>query len=650
MVCMYRLPQKRCYAKGSFPLPFMDQMLERLAGNKFFCFLDGFFGYFQIPIEPTDQEKTKFTSPYGTYAYKHLPFGLCNAPATFQRCIIAIFQDMLETSMEVFMDDFLVFGDSFGSYLLNLEQMLIRCKRAQLVLNWEKCHFMVTKGIVLGHKVSGAGLEVDKCKIEVFNASKISRPMTKLLEKDAVFDFNEECMKAFETLKEKLTNALIMVSPDWSWPFELIKTLNNAQQDYTVTEKELLAVVFAFDKFRSYIILTKTIVFNGASNVAAYHLSCLENPHLEELREDEIDDNFLNETLMKIENEDEEILWFADFANYLVGNILRKGLTYAQRCKFFSDLKHYFWEELYLFKMWPDGMIRRCVHGTKTRKILDECNHGPTGGHYGPSTSAKKVVFPDETKCLKTASKVSEVSDIWGIDFMGPFPKLHKFEYILVAIDYVSKWAEAEALPTNDARIVINFLKKLFSCFGIPKALISGSFIVNGHRVKLYHDEEQLNEVSNEEISLICEVKKIKVERTGSFLVDENDLYLIENEKSTKVEEVHSVVSLKHMVHKLNGAQYVDFEVTGSTKEFWIYLGSDFDISGDDEGGRVRDKSVQMLHYRDYDKYFTFMDKFKIELEKLTVFYDKRCKWEEDIKLTDVTAELVSPTNYAEKL
>ncbi|GJY53578.1 reverse transcriptase domain-containing protein [Tanacetum coccineum] len=135
--------------------------------NKFFCFLDIFSGYFHIPIEPTDQEKTTFTCPRRTYAYKRMPFGLCNAPTTFQRCMIAIFQDMLETSMKVFMDDFSVFGDSFVSYLVNPEQMLIRCKQAHLVLNREKCHFMVTEGIVLGHKVSSAGLKVDKANIDV---------------------------------------------------------------------------------------------------------------------------------------------------------------------------------------------------------------------------------------------------------------------------------------------------------------------------------------------------------------------------------------------------------------------------------------------------------------------------------------------------
>ncbi|GKA55610.1 hypothetical protein Tco_0754682 [Tanacetum coccineum] len=254
---------------------------------------------------------------------------------------------MLETSMEVFMDDFSVFGDSFDSCLMNLEQMLVRCKQAHLVLNWDKCHFMVTEGIVLGHKVSSAGLEVDKAKIDVITKlpqptnvkavrsflrhagfyrrfikdfSKISRPMINLLEKDAVFDFNKECIEAFELLKEKLTNAHIMF-------------------DIEIKNKK------------------------GEENVAADHLSRLENPHMEELRDDDIDDNFPDETLVNVSStEEDKIPWFADFANYLVGKILKKWLTYAQRCKFFSELKHYLWDESYLFKMCPDGMIMRCVY------------------------------------------------------------------------------------------------------------------------------------------------------------------------------------------------------------------------------------------------------------------------------------------------
>ncbi|GJV27029.1 reverse transcriptase domain-containing protein [Tanacetum coccineum] len=211
-------------------------------------------------------------------------------------CMLAIFHDMIKESVEVFMDDFLVFGKSFDNCLKNLDNMIQRCKDANLVLNWEKCHFMVKEVIMLGHKVSGAGLEVDKAKIDVISKlppptnvkgirsflghagfyrrfikdfSKITRPLTKLLEKDTPFEFNDECHKAFNSLKEKLTCTLVIVSPNWNLPFELIcdasdftvgavlgqkdgkhfhpiyfasKTLNAAQQKYTVIKKELKAV------------------------------------------------------------------------------------------------------------------------------------------------------------------------------------------------------------------------------------------------------------------------------------------------------------------------------------------------------------------------------------------------------------------------
>ncbi|GJZ71963.1 reverse transcriptase domain-containing protein [Tanacetum coccineum] len=180
-VCIDYRKLNEATAKDYFPLPFMDQILERLAGNKYFCFLDGFFGYFQIPIDPNDQEKTTFTCLFGIYAYRRMPFGLCNAPATFQRYMLAIFHDMIKESVEVFMDDFSVFGNSFDTCLNNLDKMLQRCKDAHLVLNWEKCHFMVKEGIVLGHKVSSARLEVDKAKINVI--SKLPpRPILKVLE------------------------------------------------------------------------------------------------------------------------------------------------------------------------------------------------------------------------------------------------------------------------------------------------------------------------------------------------------------------------------------------------------------------------------------------------------------------------------------
>ncbi|GJX15477.1 reverse transcriptase domain-containing protein [Tanacetum coccineum] len=172
-VCIDYRKLNEATRKDHFPLPFMDQMLERLAENEFYCFLDGFSGYFQIPIDPQDQEKTTFTCPYGTFAYRRMPFGLCNAPGTFQRCMMTIFHDMIEKTLEVFMDDFSVFGDSFATCLSNLDKML-------------------------------------------------KRPMTHLLEKDAPFVFSQDCIDAFETLKKKLTEAPILVVPNWNLPFELM--------------------------------------------------------------------------------------------------------------------------------------------------------------------------------------------------------------------------------------------------------------------------------------------------------------------------------------------------------------------------------------------------------------------------------------------
>ncbi|GJZ87824.1 putative nucleotidyltransferase, ribonuclease H [Tanacetum coccineum] len=377
--------------KDHFPHPFIDQMLERLSGNEYYCLLN--------PNRTRRLNMTTFTCPYRTFAYRRMPFGLCNAPATFQRCMTAIFHDMVEDFMEVFMDDFSVFGNSFDQCLNNLDKMLGRCEETNLVLNWEKCHFMVKEGIVLGHKISGKGIEVDKAKIDVIaklpyptnvkgvrsflghagfyrrfikDFSMISKPMTQLLMKDAKFDFSEDCKKAFNKLKERLTTAPIIISPDWSMPFELMcdasdfavgavlgqridgkfkpiyyasKTLNDAQAHYTTTEKELLAVVFSFDKFRPYLILSKTVVYTDhsalkAENLAADHLSRLENPNIRELAEEEIEDKFPDEHLMILKTKlNDEESWYADYVNYIVGKVVPPEWTPEKKKQFFSQVQ-----------------------------------------------------------------------------------------------------------------------------------------------------------------------------------------------------------------------------------------------------------------------------------------------------------------------
>jgi len=225
--------------KDHYLLPFMDQMLERLARQSFYCFLDGYSGYNQIAVDPQDQEKTTFTCPFSVFAYRRISFDLCNAPATFQRCMMAIFDDMVEKSIEVFMDDFFVFGASFGNCLANLEKVLQHSEESNLV----------QEGIVLGHKISTRGIEVDKAKLDVIdklpppvnvkgirsflghagfywrfikNFSKISKPLSNLLNKEVVFVFNEECLEAFNTLKAKLVSAYVIIAPDWGQEFELM--------------------------------------------------------------------------------------------------------------------------------------------------------------------------------------------------------------------------------------------------------------------------------------------------------------------------------------------------------------------------------------------------------------------------------------------
>nr|GEZ19510.1 reverse transcriptase domain-containing protein [Tanacetum cinerariifolium] len=256
--------------KDHFPLPFMDQMLERLAGNEYYCFLDGFSGYFQIPIDPQDQEKTIFTCPYGTFAYRRMPFRLCNAPGTFQMCMMAIFHDMIDKN------------------------------------DGKKSHFMVKEGIVLGHKISKNGIEVDKAKVDVIakiphpttvkgirsflghagfyrrfiqDFTKIARPMTRLLEKDTPFFFSKECVEAFQTLKRKLTEAPILVAPEWDLPFELMCDAS----DFAIGA--LLCWVLLLQEFEITVRDKK-----GAENLATDHLSRLENPHQSVLDKKEINE------------------------------------------------------------------------------------------------------------------------------------------------------------------------------------------------------------------------------------------------------------------------------------------------------------------------------------------------------------------------
>ncbi|GJT54152.1 reverse transcriptase domain-containing protein [Tanacetum coccineum] len=346
-------------------------------------------------------------------------------------CMMVIFHDMIEETMEVFMDDFSVFGDYFLSCLSHLDKML---KRAKVDVIAKLPPRTSIKGIrsFLGH----AGFY----RRFIQDFSKIVRPMTHLLEKETPFIFSTECRDAFETLKKKLTEAPILVAPDWDLPFEIMcdasdfvigavlgqqkgkhfqpihyasKTMTDAQSHYTTTEKELLAVVYAFEKFRPYLVLSKTIVFTdhsalkyllakqdakprllrwvlllqefdviirdkkGAENLVADHLSRLENPHQSDPEKKEITKTFPLETLgMVTFRGDSNTPWFADIANYHAGNFIVKGMSSQQKNKFFKDVKHYFWDDPYLFRICADQVIRRCVYGQEAIDSTSQMTKG----------------------------------------------------------------------------------------------------------------------------------------------------------------------------------------------------------------------------------------------------------------------------------
>nr|GEU78250.1 reverse transcriptase domain-containing protein [Tanacetum cinerariifolium] len=256
--------------RDHFLLPFMDQMLERLAENELCCFLDGFSGYIQIPIDPQDQEKTTFTCPYETFAYRRMPFGLCNAPG----------HKILKSGIEV--------------------------DRAKVDVIAKLPHPTTVKGVrsFLGH----AGFY--RRFIQYF--SKIARPMTHLLEKETPFVFSKYCINAFNTLKKNLTEAPILVVPDWNLPFELMCDAS----DFAIS-----AVLGQHKK--------------GSENLAADHLSRLENPHKDVLENKDINGNVSLETLGSLSSN--STLWFSDIENFHAGNFIKKGLTSQQKKKFFKD-------------------------------------------------------------------------------------------------------------------------------------------------------------------------------------------------------------------------------------------------------------------------------------------------------------------------
>ncbi|XP_062100770.1 uncharacterized protein LOC133806691 [Humulus lupulus] len=411
------------------------------------------------------------------------------------------------------MDDFSVYGDSFDRCLHNLTLVLQRCIETNLVLNWEKCHFMVNQGIVLGHVISVKGIEVDKAKIDLIRSlpsptsvkevrsflghagfyrrfikdfSKISTPLCNLLQKDVKFEFNEKCLVAFNLLKESLTTASIIQPPNWELPFELMcdasdyavgavlgqrvdklphviyyasRTLNDAQLNYSTIEKELLAVIFALEKFRSYLIGTKVIVYTDHAALRYLLAKKEAKPRLIQWI------LLLQEFDLEIKDKKGSENRVADHLSRLIRD--EDSLPIEEK---FPD------EQLLAMQ----EVIPWCVPESEFRSILAFCHAYACGGHFGPKRTARKIF--DNDFYWPTIFKDS-YAYCKGMDFMGPFPSSFGYEYILLAVDYVSKWVEAIATRTDNSKTIVDFIR-------------SNIFV---------HFANGQEEVSNREIKLILE-------------------------------------------------------------------------------------------------------------------------------------------------
>nr|GEX61886.1 reverse transcriptase domain-containing protein [Tanacetum cinerariifolium] len=391
-VCIDYRKLNEATRKDHFPLPFMDQELERLAGNQYYCFFDGFLGYCQIPIDPKDQEKTTFTFPYETFAYRRMPFRLCNAPGTF----------------------FLYMPIPFG--------------------------------------------------------------------KNVKMDAKARLMRWILLLQEF---------------------------DIDVQDKK------------------------GAKNVAADHFSRLENPHQDEFENKEITKTFPLKTLGLIALRSDSTPWFADFANYHAGNFIVKGISVLTKSLGVVFRAKKLLTFLKLATVDPPGDTTAQI--TPPKRSLMQVSFGlrftkmPMTLSPDVTFLSVKAKFRSVMKCRKTPSKfaVCEIFDIWGIDFMGPFPSSRGNKYILVAFDYLSKWVKAKALPTNDARVVCKFLKSLFARFGAPRAIISdrGTHFCNDQFSKVmlkYEVTHRLSTVYHPQTSGQVEVSNRGLKRILERTVGEN--------------------------------------------------------------------------------------------------------------------------------
>ena len=477
--------------KDHFPLPFIDMVLDHVAGKECFSFLDGFSGYNQVFIRKIDQLKTTFTTDWGTFAFNRMPFGLCNAPGTFQRLMTDIFRDFLKHFLEVFMDDFAVFS-TWVDHLTYLRKTFQRCRETNLKLHPGKCFFGIMSGLLLGHIISKRGLEVDFDKVKVMIAllppknvreirgflgcvgyyrrfidsyARLASPLTELLKKDVEYVWTEARQQAFEELKKRLVTAPILTPPDWGKPFHVTldasgwclgailwqedeegrerpiyyasRQMSPAERNYTATEREALAVIYACKKFRHYLLGYEVIfhtdhdalkylvnkpdlsgrlarwilllqefnytvvVKSGKSNCNADYLSRQRGPESSTDLPADFPDEFPEVPEAKLPEPEKDVPVYlvegsddSDFQgiiHYLQTGQYPDLLNREEKSIFQHQVAPYCLIRGVLFRMGADDKLRRCLEVQYRRPVMRALHEGPAGGHFAAVSTMERI-------------------------------------------------------------------------------------------------------------------------------------------------------------------------------------------------------------------------------------------------------------------
>ena len=574
--------------KDAYPLPQVNDLIDTLSGHKYFTTLDLASGYWQVPMEESSQEKTAFVIPGGNiFHFKRLPFGLCNAVPTFQRLMSNVLQGLLPNKCLVYLDDVLIVGHNFEEHLNNLKEVLNAIQNAGLKLKPLKCHFGQTSVKFLGFQIADTGLAPDPEKVKAIKEypvpkdltelrrfigmisyyrrfisgfSDIAHPLHRLLQKDVKFDWNQSCQNSFESLKEQLISSPILGFPDTDKDYLLYtdasdvgigavltqndedgtervisfasKAFSGSEKNWTTTEKEAFAVVWALQYFHPYVYGRHVTVFTD--HRALQWLKAMKHPNgklarwILKLEEYDYAVEHRPGTMMqhvdalsrapvqgvKIttwSTEEFEELQDLDEDISLVKNWLHAGRRPDERPKdctdtlsaLYNNFSSLVLEDDVLFRRWtdPNSVKRLQVVVPKyiSAKILQEVHAqiGHLGIHKSFEMLQRKFYWPGFHKdveefcksceiCAKNKTvprprspmKPIEIQPIpfymVGVDLIGPLKTTRQGnKYILTVIDYYTKYAEAEALPNQEAETVVRALEQIFARHGMPSILLT---------------------------------------------------------------------------------------------------------------------------------------------------------------------------------